>query len=148
VLAVGAVAVGYRLRRRWLIVTVTGVSMEPTLNDGDKVLVRRVRAARVGRGQLVVLEGNAGSGPVPGLGHGRLIKRVAALPGDPVPDEVAVVLDAAATPPDGRVPAGSLVVLGDNSAASVDSRVLGFFGTDRVIGVVVRAFGPTQRIDT
>jgi signal peptidase I len=63
------------------------------------------------------------------------VKRVAALPGDSVPVEVA---EAAGVDARGDlVPPGALVVLGDN-ARSVDSRQRGFFAADLLLGVVVR----------
>lgn len=43
------------LRRRYLVVTVRGTSMEPTLRSGDRVLVRRVMVAAVRVGDVVVL---------------------------------------------------------------------------------------------
>jgi signal peptidase I len=48
---------------------------------------------------------------------------------------VAAVTGAAAGTP---VPAGQLVLLGDNRAASTDSRHWGYAPVDRVLGVVVR----------
>jgi signal peptidase I len=64
----------------------------------------------------------------------RVVKRVAAVPGDPVPAGIAV--------PDARVPAGQLILLGDNPAESADSRQYGYAPEDEVIGVVLRVFGP------
>jgi signal peptidase I len=126
---VGALALG-RLRRRWLVVDVHGRSMEPTLRDGDRVLVRRIPARALRRGQLVVLGASAR------LGTERLVKRLVAVTGDPVPAQVRRSVNAG----DGdRVPAGKLVVIGDNAAhGSVDSRQLGYFDTDQFIGVVIR----------
>ncbi|WP_262401735.1 S26 family signal peptidase, partial [Actinomadura sp. CNU-125] len=62
-------------------------------------------------------------------------RRAAALPGDPVPGTVAAAAGVRAGSP---VPAGRLVVLGDNAAASFDSRDCGYFDADRLLGVVVR----------
>ncbi|MBO4270638.1 S26 family signal peptidase [Microbispora triticiradicis] len=63
-----------------------------------------------------------------------LIKRIAAVPGDRVPDEVMAGVRAA---PGDLVPAGRLVVLGDGPA-SMDSRRWGYLRTDEVLGVVIR----------
>lgn len=63
-----------------------------------------------------------------------LIKRVAAAPGDPVPRPTVPALAHTA---DGRVHPGRLVLLGDNAAGSFDSRQLGSFPADRVLGVVI-----------
>jgi signal peptidase I len=124
------------MRRRLVLVTVRGSSMEPTLRPGDRVLVHRRALARVRRGQVVVLEP-----PLPGgaqrTGTASLddrlwnIKRVVALPGDPVPAGVPNAGHAE------RVPPQALVVLGD-SAWSTDSRQRGFYSASDLLGVVVR----------
>lgn len=118
------------LRRRYVLVTVVGTSMTPTLQPGDRVLVQRVPLGRIRRGDLVVV---APPTDLPSLSDDPpwLVKRAVALPGDPVP---------AGAPPsaDGLVPAGALFILGDNTAHSYDSRRAGFFPADRLLGVVVR----------
>lgn len=54
---VAAVALGARrLRRKIAVVTVRGLSMQPTLNAGDRLLIRRVSADRLRTGQIVVIE--------------------------------------------------------------------------------------------
>ena len=119
------------LRRRLVVVAVDGPSMQPTLRDGDRVLVRRSSIDQVRRGQIVVL---APPAPLPDDVKW-LIKRAFAVPGDPVPRaEVPALREAAET----RVPAGKFVVLGDNSAASFDSRVAGYFDAAALLGVVLR----------
>jgi signal peptidase I len=135
VLASGA----YLLRRHIAIVAVVGVSMQPTLAPGDRVLVRRVRIGQVRIGQIVVIEKPDDSGTWATLPPGRsiaqrewMIKRVAAVPGDHRPD---------AMPPGSPgllVPSGNLVVLGDNPARSLDSRQIGYIPAERVLGVVLR----------
>ncbi|QYC44224.1 signal peptidase I [Nonomuraea coxensis DSM 45129] len=132
----GVVAVA---RRRLVVVQVSGQSMLPTYRPGDRVLVRRVAGAKLGRGQVAVFEsaqeGRWRTGPLPAPKDARwLIKRVAALPGDPVPPEVARAVDA---PEGALVPGGRLVVIGDGSL-SADSRHWGYLPADRVLGVVVR----------
>ncbi|MFI1869952.1 S26 family signal peptidase [Streptomyces jumonjinensis] len=136
------------LRRRLVAVTIHGQSMRPAYHDGDRVLVRRGRPPAPG--QVVVVEhpAPAGYGPRPPEGpatDGRcladrewLIKRVAAVPGDPVPAAQVPLLSAA---PGDQVPPGSLVLLGDNTANSLDSRTVGYFPADRVLGTVVRPLG-------
>lgn len=149
------VAVGSFLGRRYVIVTVHGASMLPTYRDRDRVLVRR-RPPVVG--EAVVIEQPPRDAPAHRTdrmsrvgGHGRppvarpaadrltetrwLIKRVTAVAGDQVPHALTTVMEDMV----GRqVPAGRLVLLGDNPAVSVDSRTLGLFRADRVLGVVVR----------
>lgn len=116
------------LRTGFVAVRVHGSSMAPTLRDGDRVLARRVRPDRLRCGQIVVVAHRGGPGDPPFL-----IKRAVALPGD-----VAPGLPALRPAAGSRVPPGSLVVLGDNAAASFDSRQAGYFGADTLVGVVVR----------
>ncbi len=130
------------VRRRFVVVTVEGASMEPAYRAGDRVLVRRARLSAVRRDQVVVVANPAvppdrPSPQVPAWAARRLwvIKRAVAIPGDPVPPELAWARDAG---PAAAVPAGRLVVLGDNAKASVDSRRFGYVTADRVVGVVVR----------
>lgn len=130
VLAVVVTVVSWGLvqRRRLLVVTVRGVSMEPTYSSGDRLLVRRSGLDRVHAGEVVVVQVD-GSTPDDPTG-GRMVKRAVAVPGDPVPAQIPL--------PDPVVPAGRLLVLGDNPARSNDSRRLGYIPADALIGVVVR----------
>ncbi|MFD8542584.1 S26 family signal peptidase [Streptomyces sp. NPDC059649] len=161
VLAIGLALAASALRRRLVAVTVRGASMEPAYRDGDRVLVRRGR--RPAPGQVVVVRDPPATGPNHGpiaasdVGPASartpaaaapaaaaravpapalLIKRVAAVPGDPVPrDRVA----ALAAVPERYVPHGRLVLLGDNPAASFDSRHRGYFAAAHVVGTVWRS---------
>lgn len=142
VLAVLGAAAGAGLavaRRRLVVVQVSGVSMWPTYRPGDRVLVRRVDQHRLRRGQVVVFapagRDGWGTGPLPAPEAAAwAIKRVAAVAGDPVPEEVA---GAAGAAPGSPVPEGCLVVLGDGTS-SADSRMWGYLPADRVLGVAVR----------
>lgn len=134
-------------RRRFVLVQVSGVSMWPTYRPGDRVMVRRVAAREVRRGDVVVFESAGpsgwGTGPLPApQAAAWAIKRVAALAGDPVPAEVA---EAVAAEPGAAVPEGSLVVVGDGTS-SADSRMWGYLPADRVLGVVARRLssGPSS----
>ncbi|RFU37562.1 hypothetical protein DZF91_32210 [Actinomadura logoneensis] len=160
VLASGAAAVLWA-RRRLVVVTVEGWSMAPTFGDGDRVLVRRRSLADVRPGDVVVLEppetpdhlSRPPGPPAPARGSGAPtepdrrdgpdrpeeldgtdwnVKRVVALPGDPIPPGVPGE--------GGPVPPGRLVVLGDNPD-SVDSRQRGLYAGDRLLGVVLRRLG-------
>ncbi|MFI0480985.1 S26 family signal peptidase [Actinomadura sp. 9N215] len=124
-LAAGA----WTLRRRLVVVTVRGPSMEPTLRHGDRLLVRVLPPHRLSAGQVVVLADGSGA-------HEWIVKRLAALPGDPVPhDRVPSITDA-------RVPPGCLILFGDNPERSRDSRDAGYFATGSVLGAAVRRLPP------
>ncbi|WP_431682291.1 S26 family signal peptidase [Kitasatospora sp. KL5] len=126
--------------RRRLVITVEGVSMQPTLRAGDVLIGRRAGLRALQVGGLVILERPDPSGhwPPPGTGRPRrwMVKRVAALPGDPMP---AALTDFAATP---VVPPATVVVLGDNRSASIDSRTLGPVPAHRILGVALRRHRP------
>lgn len=129
VLAAAGGVLGW-VRRRWMIVVVDGPSMAPTLAPGARLVVRRTAAATIRLGDVVVAD-------APSPGPQRLIvKRVVAVPGDPVPATVPALASPGAT-----VPAGRYLLLGDNPADSRDSRVFGYLPAERVRGVVVRAVG-------
>jgi signal peptidase I len=125
------------LRHGLIVVTVVGASMVPTYRAGDRLLVRRVTVRALRTGQVVVLRYPhwAGRRSRP-TGNDRpqwIVKRIAALPGDRFAHSGAIV------------PAGRLAVLGDNPAASDDSREFGPVPTDHVIGTVVRRLGRGPR---
>ncbi|WP_412538958.1 S26 family signal peptidase [Longispora sp. K20-0274] len=139
-MAVLLLAVGWA-RRNLVVVTVEGESMSPTYDDGDRVLVRRARAVPSAAGAVIVLAPPADPDAFVGRRRGReagrlwFVKRLVAGPGDPVPAGLGPALtDAADTP----VPAGAMVIVGDNPARSHDSRQEGFVAVDRVRGVVLR----------
>ncbi len=149
VLAAGAAALAIT-RRRIAVVTVTGQSMEPTLTEGDRVLVRRTRVRSVRTGQIVVIETPTEGrewtqAPAGGdLKRQWMIKRVAAVPGEQPPD--GLDLPTAIAHP-AAVPEGKLIVLGDNPPMSMDSRALGYIPGERLLGVVVRSL-PTASSTT
>lgn len=142
VLAAAAVTMAVGLRRWLFVVTVQGGSMQPSLQDGDRVLARRATITGIRPGDVVVLER-----PDDNLRWTRpptrrtpadrnlLIKRVAAIPGDPPPRDTAPAL---VNHPEQRVPRGHLVAFGDNYELSFDSKQIGYFPADRLIGVVLR----------
>ncbi len=126
------------VRRRFAVVRVFGPSMIPTYRPGDGVLVRRTGGSALRRGQVVVFQPRRDgwtTEPLPGLRETRwMLKRIVAVPGDPVPDEV---LDQVGASPGATVPPGRLVVRGDGTD-SQDSRHWGYLPADRVLGVGVR----------
>ncbi|MEU7854286.1 S26 family signal peptidase [Nonomuraea sp. NPDC049141] len=128
-----------RLRRRYMVVTVRGESMLPTYRPGERLVLRRTPPRSLRTGQVVVLTEPGHTQPdAPMSGPHLIIKRVAALPGDPIPRDTVPALRTA---PGTRVPAGHLIVLGDNADHSHDSRHSGYLTTDRLLGVVLRKVG-------
>lgn len=133
------------LARRLVAVTVRGMSMQPTYHDGDRVVARRDLVPTVG--QVIVVQRPAletgwrtlrlptKAGSTVLSSREWMIKRVVAVPGDPIPRDQ---IPALANVPEERVPAGKLILLGDNRTASFDSRQVGYFPADQVLGVVQR----------
>lgn len=119
----------WQMRRRLLLVTVDGHSMAPAYQPGDRLLALR-RTGRLRTGDVVIFTW-------PPAGVGLLVKRVAALPGDPVP---AVLRAAGAPAAPQPVPPGYVVVLGDGPG-SVDSREWGLLPLARIDGVVIGRLG-------
>jgi signal peptidase I len=120
-------------RRRWVVVTVTGSSMAPTLRDGQRLLARRVRDPLVARGAVVVFR--LPPHLVPSDDPDRLtlrIKRAAAVADDPLPPAYRAEPWAAGAT---HVPRGKLVVAGDNPH-SQGSRELGFVDEADVVAVL------------
>ncbi|MEE4591205.1 S26 family signal peptidase [Streptomyces sp. DSM 41524] len=142
-----ALITGTVLRRTLVVVTVRGGSMEPTYRDGERVLVRRGGRCAVGQVVVVRQEDDGLPPPAPnqavaatGTGTGRtaeewMIKRVAAVAGDRPPPGALPEPYATAG---GSVPPGALVLLGDNTHNSYDSREAGYFPTTHVLGAVLR----------
>jgi signal peptidase I len=129
-----------RLRTRFVVVTVSGESMRPTHSPGDRLLVRRRGGDAVRRGQVVVFAEDPVVGPQGPCTW--LVKRVAAVAGDPVPRDRVPVLRSGA---EAVVPPGRVVVLGDNAARSFDSRHFGYVPAERIVGVAVRQLGGRSR---
>jgi signal peptidase I len=133
-----ACVVGIMLARHWFVViAVAGASMEPTLRDGDRVLVRRQAPNGLQVGAIVVFLEPGGhhrpGSPASGLASQPwAIKRIAAMPGHVVPGSVRPAVGGTDV-----VPADMLVVLGDGPRSG-DSRQWGFIPADRTLGHVVR----------
>jgi signal peptidase I len=115
----------------FIMVTVRGGSMTPTLHPGDRVLVLRRWAGRGSRRHDVVIARPA----LPG-GRRLWIKRVHAVAGDRVTSLDRVTgLDKEFVLSDGEV-----FLVGDHEAGSFDSRQYGAVSTDDIVGRVVHHF--------
>jgi signal peptidase I len=125
------------VKRRWMVVTVEGRSMEPTLKDGQRVLARRVHASaaaapRFGRSDVVVFRlspamvEQQGSEDLP-----LRIKRITAVGGDPLPSWALPQPWASGAT---HVPPSKVIVEGDNPV-SQGSRELGYIDEGAIVAV-------------
>ena len=87
-------------------------------------------------------EGGPRTGPIAAHMTAWLVKRLVAVPGDPVPELVRPAVDTA----EDRVPDGMTVLFGDHPG-SADSRSWGFIPLSDIAGIVVAriGFSPTRR---
>jgi signal peptidase I len=142
VLYFGINAVSVRVR-------VDGFSMNPTLQDGEYILVNRL-AYKIGhpvRGDIVVFS-------FPMDPKQDLIKRVIGLPGESISVQDGKVMingvpleePYIAAPPIYNdtwvVPEGQLFVLGDNRNESKDSHEWGFLPLENVVGRAILIYWP------
>jgi signal peptidase I len=121
VLALTAVA-AWTVWRRPFRVVVEGESMTPTLRPGDQLLC--VRRRRVRRGDVVLVR--------PATHGFEMVKRVTALPGDPVGERV--------------LGADEYLVEGDDPTRSTDGRAFGPVARGDIAGVVLLRYLPDPRV--
>lgn len=151
---------------RWWVIEprwIPSGSMLPTLELQDRILVEKLRPKLkqhpLANGTIVVFHAppalvEAGYDP-----HAALIKRVVGQPGEQLEvrdgrllrNGVAVDEPWRAEPIDYRfgpitVPDGSLLVLGDNRNASLDSHVWGPLPQREVIGTAIFRYWPLSRL--
>jgi signal peptidase I len=140
-------------------------SMDPTLIEGDRVLVNKLsyRLHDVNRGDVVVFTRPDSLPGGPGDPKD-LIKRVVALPGETVEVrdnavyidgkllEEPYLADGSVTTPGTTltqpltVPEGEVLVLGDNRSNSQDGRVFGTIPVDSIVGRAFVIMWPPSRI--
>lgn len=136
--AILAIIMAFFLGYAFQITEVTGNSMMPVINDDDIVLLNRLAYVKEDPcvGDIVVfrtsLRTTSGEGSY-------LIKRVAAVSGD-----VVQTTEGTAK----TVEEGYVYVLGDNSAASLDSRnkSIGQVPIDKILGKVEIRIRPFEKI--
>ena len=136
------------------ISVVKGHSMEPSLRDGDRLVVDRVAPSlgEVARGDVVVMR-------YPRNPAVDFVKRVVGLPGDRIalkngqlwvngamaPDDWTCIADLETTA-EVDVPDGCYFVLGDNRPISCDSREFGLVPESLLRGRVRARFWPLDRV--
>ena len=138
-------------------------SMVPTLEVGDRVLVNKLSyeyRSTCSRGDVVVFDRPGGPGPD---GIDELIKRVVALPGETVEGRDGQVfvdgepLDERLPARRGRarrlpvpevIPEGHVWVMGDNRAASDDSRRFKSIPEDSIVGRAFVIIWPLSDLST
>lgn len=148
---------GVILLLHWFVLQISivrGHSMEPSLADGDRLVVDRLcySVGSFHRFDVVVLR----SPTDPDIDY---VKRIIALPGDRVRIERGLVLvndealedgfdriDDGAEMGERRVPSGTCFVLGDNRPISCDSREFGLIPLGSVKGKVRARFWPPSRM--
>jgi signal peptidase I len=136
---------------------VVGTSMEPTLAQGERLLVERItpKMNKLKRGDIVIFN-------PPGNGNIDYVKRIIGMPGESLTirdcsvylinssgqeeklnsDYLSVGTCTAGDSKVIAIPDDSFYVLGDNRSHSADSRVFGPLKKDRISGKVFIRFWP------
>ncbi|MCI1892992.1 MAG: signal peptidase I [Schleiferilactobacillus harbinensis] len=146
---------------------VSGPSMQPTFESGDRVIA--LRHDKIDRGDVVVLDAPDAPGTL-------YIKRVIGMPGDTVESKNDVMYingkklaqpylkDYESELPTGvqytddfslaskgfgnNVPKGEYFVMGDHRNVSKDSRIFGYVKASKIVGVVKLRYWPLTQIKT
>ncbi len=143
--------------RGYLVETylVYGPSMEPSLFEGERLLVNKLvyRFRDPAPGEVIVFR-------EPGVDGRNLVKRVVAVDGQMIEvrngdvfldgnlvRESFVISPSSDTIPTHQVPDGTIFVMGDNRANSLDSRYFGPVDTESVRGRAFIIFWPLSRFN-
>ena len=136
---------------------VSGYSMHPTLVDGQHLIANKLIYSRFSfhppyHGDIVIMVH-------PKDPSRDIVKRVIGLPGDIIEIEEGRVIRNGETLNESyvgngdrstreavEVPPGSYFVLGDNRAASTDSRAWGFVADEHIIGRAWLSYWPSDRL--
>ena len=129
---------------------VKGHSMEPSLHDGDRLVVDRV-FSDLHRGQMIVLR-------YPRNPQVDFVKRIVGVPGDCVhlrdghlyvngemADNAWTCIEDLDSTVGVKVPQGHYFVLGDNRNHSFDSHYWGFLPVENIIGHATLLYWPPSR---
>lgn len=136
------------------VVQVSGQSMEPTLQDGDMLML--LKSNNYSRGELACVNWQ----------NKYLLKRIIGLPGDHITIDLEgnvyvnnELIDEPYVSSKSygecdlefpiQVPDGKLFVLGDHRDTSIDSRssTVGYIDNDQVLGRVLFRFWPSNQIE-
>ena len=130
-------------------IAVDGVSMEPAVNNGDRVFISRAlyMSGFYGRGDIVMIRVSYD----PAKKY--IIKRIAAEPGDSVKIENGRIF-VNGNEIDGyggentelKLEAGQYYILGDNRGHSYDSRNFGTLNKKDIVGKVILRWYPLNSI--
>lgn len=141
--------------------TISGPSMEPTLNHQDQIFVEKIsKNFSIKRGDIITIDKTDPSNP-----DTLLIKRVVALPGERIqinngavyidgnmleetylPDGLVTNIDKTLDFCDVSLKEDQYFVLGDNRILSRDSRKFGPIEQNQIIGKVLIRFYPLDQI--
>lgn len=145
VLIIGVMCMALFLGGNYIVYNLVGVSMQPTYQDGDVVLLDTKR--EVSTGDVIIFKLDDEEGEY----SGSYVKRVVASKGDEVgmdkdfnmtingtkyknpetQDSVEIVVDKPL-----KLVHNEYYVIGDNEDSSLDSRVFGTVKTEEIVGVV------------
>jgi signal peptidase I len=107
------------------IVTVVGTSMLPTFEPGQIIIA--VRPVGLKTGDVVLINTDS---------EGSMVKRIAALPGQPIPNEYTYVVSGGLQKSPAICPENCVWIVGDNPKESIDSRTYGAIPLSQIQGVI------------